>query len=81
MYDIAKQATYDRPSRIELEELRDIENIICCLQNMSLEDPSYVALYHRAFKMDRDIAYVIQPPKDNYQNIVSSHLTPSHPVI
>ena len=43
---------------------REVEDIIRRLQNMSLSDPAYAALYYRAFKLDKDIVHIIRPPKD-----------------
>ena len=45
-------------------ETNDIENLINRLQNMSIDDPAYAALYYRAFKMDKDITFILTPPRN-----------------
>ncbi|RPD52068.1 hypothetical protein L227DRAFT_515380, partial [Lentinus tigrinus ALCF2SS1-6] len=54
----------------------EVEDIIRRLQNMSLNDPAYAALYYRAFKLDKDIVHIIWAPRDT---VASSYSKPAPP--
>ncbi|RPD52062.1 hypothetical protein L227DRAFT_484715, partial [Lentinus tigrinus ALCF2SS1-6] len=54
----------------------EVEDIIRRLQNMSLNDPAYAALYYRAFKLDKDIVHIIRAPRDT---VTSSYPKPTPP--
>ncbi|TFK77960.1 hypothetical protein K466DRAFT_607483 [Polyporus arcularius HHB13444] len=55
------------PKQTDAQPSRDtseVEDIIRRLQNMSIDDPAYAALYFRGFKLDKDIVQVIRGPKE-----------------
>ncbi|KAL6308032.1 hypothetical protein BKA93DRAFT_747336 [Sparassis latifolia] len=39
-----------------------VEVLIKCMQNISIDDSSYAALYYRVFKLDKDIFMVVKQP-------------------